>query len=155
MAPTAPAAHDRLGAAPGASPVRRPPDCGRPPGPIVAGPELRRPGFPGIVLPGTRSTRDAFFTVTRRALPPGNLIREGDELFGQAIEPAKIFPVLFDLLGSSHGNAFGALPTLEGALQDEVRTRLDGLALAASLEELAAEGTAPEVIDLFHPRNRR
>ena len=78
------------------------------------------------------------------------MIREGDELFGQTVEPSKILDVLFDRLGVRRANTFGALLTLKGALQDEVRTRLDDLAIAAGLEELATEGTAPQMVDLFH-----
>lgn len=48
-------------------------------------------------------------------------------------------------------DAFGALLTLEGTLQDEIGPGLDDLATTASLEELAAEGASSQVIDLFHP----
>ena len=80
----------------------------------------------------------------------GDLIGEGDELFGQAVKASEAFNLLFDPLGVGGGNTLGALFTLKGALQDEVGTRLDDLAIAASLEELATEGTAPQVIDLLH-----
>ncbi|NJN71260.1 MAG: hypothetical protein HC801_13985 [Nitrospira sp.] len=91
-----------------------------------------------------------FFTVAGRALQLGNLIREGDELIGQAIEEAEVLDVLLDPIGVSRGNAFGALLTFEGALKNEVGTRLDDLAIAAGFEELATEGAAPQVVDLFH-----
>jgi hypothetical protein len=78
------------------------------------------------------------------------LIGERDELFGQGIKPTEVFHMLFDLAGVLGGNPLGALPPFEGGLQDEVRTRLDDLALPAGLEELAAEGAAPQVVDLLH-----
>jgi hypothetical protein len=94
--------------------------------------------------------RGVFFTVARRAFQLSDLIGEGNKLFGQTIEEAEIFDVLFDLLGLSRGNAFGALLALKETLKDEVGARLYDLALAPSLEELATEGTAPQVVDLLH-----
>lgn len=58
--------------------------------------------------------------------------------------------MLFDLPGVRGGNPLGALPPLEGGLEDEVRPRLDDLALPAGFEELAAEGTPAQVVDLLH-----
>ena len=94
--------------------------------------------------------RGVFFTVTGHALQLSDLIRKSDKLFGQAVEKAEVFDVLFDLASIRRGNAFGALLTLEGALQHEIRTRLDYLAIAAGFEELATEGTTPQMVDLFH-----
>jgi len=78
------------------------------------------------------------------------LIGEGDELFGQAVEPPEIFHVLLDPLGLSRTNALGTLLALEGTLQDEVGTGLDDFAIPTGFEELAAESAAPQVVDLFH-----
>jgi hypothetical protein len=66
-----------------------------------------------------------------------DLIGEGDELIGQTVEATEVLDVLFNCLGLGGGNALGALFALKGTLKDEVGARLDGLAAAPGLEELA------------------
>lgn len=72
------------------------------------------------------------------------MIRESDELFGKTIEQAEILDVLFGPLGLGGGNALGTLFALEGALQHEVRARIDDLAITTGLKELAAECAAAQ-----------
>ena len=83
------------------------------------------------------------------------MLREGDELIGQTVEDPEVLHLFFHLLGLGGGNAFGALPALKKALKDEVRARLDSLAAASGLEELSTQGTASQVVDLFHALENR
>jgi len=78
------------------------------------------------------------------------LIGKADKLFGQIIEETEILDLPFDLLGVRRRNAFRALLTVKRALQDEVGSELDGLAIALGFEELATEGTPSQVVDLLH-----
>lgn len=68
-----------------------------------------------------------------------DLIGEGAELFGQAVEGAEVVNLLLDCLGLGGRNAFGTLLTVQGALEDEVRARLEGLAMTLGFEELAVQ----------------
>ena len=58
--------------------------------------------------------------------------------------------MLFDVLGLGCRNTFRAFLALEETLKDKVGTRLDGLAITTSLEELTTERTAAQVVDLLH-----
>lgn len=80
-----------------------------------------------------------FFTVVARAFQLRDLIGEGAELFGQAVEGAEVVNLLLDCLGLGGRNAFGTLLTVQGALEDEVRARLEGLAMTLGFEELAVQ----------------
>ena len=78
-----------------------------------------------------------FFSVVSQPLQLCDLIGKSDELVGQGVEKAEVLDLLFDLPGLRGGNALGALFTLQGALQNEIGSRLDDFAVASGLKELA------------------
>ena len=79
----------------------------------------------------------------------GDLVAQGDVLFGQGLEAAVILHVLPDLVGLVLGNALGELFALEEALEDEIRAAFDrGFALGT--EELLAQGAAAKAVNGVH-----
>ncbi len=77
----------------------------------------------------------------------GQLVSDGDELLGQFFKPLVVGHQWFDLWGLLGGDAFGELPALDVALQDEIGT-LAGFGMSTLFfEELAAEGAAAKLVD--------
>ena len=79
----------------------------------------------------------------------GDLVAQGDVLFGQGLEAAVILHVRSDLAGLVLGNALGELFAVEEALEEEIRAVFDrGFALGT--EELLAQGAAAKAVDGLH-----
>ena len=79
----------------------------------------------------------------------GDLVAQGDVLFGQGLKAAVIVDVGLDLGGLLLGNALGELFAVEEALEDIIGAAL-GSGVGAGGEELLAQGTAPEAVNGLH-----
>jgi len=82
-------------------------------------------------------------------LQAGDLVAQGDVLFGQGLKAAVIVHVGLHLGGLLLGDALGELFAVEEALEDVIGAALDS-GVGAGEEELLAQGTAPETVDGLH-----
>jgi len=90
----------------------------------------------------------SFFSVLGLVLQAGELVDQGDELFGQRLEAPVIIHVVLDLRGLVRRHALGELFTAQEALQDVIRAARDGVRLG--FEELFAQAAAAEAVDGLH-----
>src|SRR5471032_2060076 len=123
---------------PPASPTPPLPSCARPGGQSLPGPAsgtLRLPGNVRRQLPAA----GVFFTVFGLGRQARDLFGQLDKAFRQCLK-ALVILHLFTHCGRSLGrDPFRTLPTVEKALQDEVRTLRHRLASALALEKLPAQ----------------
>jgi len=73
----------------------------------------------------------SFFSVLGLVLQAGELVDQGDELFGQRLEAPVIIHVVLDLGGLIRRHALGELFTAQEALQDVIRAARGGVRLKA------------------------
>jgi hypothetical protein len=83
-------------------------------------------------------------------VPAGNLITQGNELFGQRLEAAIIVHVSLDLGGLIRRHALGKFFPMEKALQHIIGTARASIPGRAGFEKLRAEAAAPEAVNGFH-----
>lgn len=87
-----------------------------------------------------------FFTVRALVLKAGQLVAEGDVVFGQGLEAAVVVHVLLDLGGLVLRDALGELFAAKESLEDIIRAAAGG-GPVGRLEELLAQGSAAEAVD--------
>ncbi|MEI2724646.1 MAG: hypothetical protein V9H26_14230 [Verrucomicrobiota bacterium] len=85
----------------------------------------------------------SFFTVWALVLQAGELVADGDVVFGQGLETAVVVHVLPDLGGLVPRDALGKLFPAEESLEHIIGAAAGGGA-AGRLEELLAQGAAAE-----------
>lgn len=98
----------------------------------------------------TTSCGWSFFTVLGLILQAGELIAQGDELFGQRLESPVIIDIFLDLGGLIRRNALGELLSVKEALEDIIGATGGGRARSARSEKLRAQGAAAEAVDGLH-----
>jgi hypothetical protein len=92
----------------------------------------------------------SFFTVLGLILQTGELIAQGDKLFGQRLEGPVIIDIFLDLGGLVRRNALGELLSVKEPLKDIIGATGNGRTGSARLEKLRAQGAAAEAVDGLH-----
>jgi hypothetical protein len=83
-------------------------------------------------------------------LQAGDLIAQGDILFGQRLEAPVIFHVLFHLGGLFRRDALGEFFAVKEALQHKIGAAPGGRSGRAGLKKLFAQRAAAEALDRLH-----
>jgi hypothetical protein len=83
-------------------------------------------------------------------LQAGDLIAQGDILFGQRLQAPVIFHVLFYLDGLLRRDALGEFFAVKEALQHKIGAASGGRSGRAGVKKLFAQGAAAEAVDGLH-----